>query len=81
LPPEALVVYPIFETQCYPGIPPSLKKKNCENEIWQKQNKKRTIIVETEKKEKFAEKSHTELHMNTHTPMSIRRKQKTQKNC
>ena len=64
-------------TRAYPQV----WKKNCENEIWQKQNKKRTIIVETEKKEKFAEKSHTELHMNTHTPMSIRRKQKTQKNC
>ena len=48
-----------------------------------KQNKKiETIIVETEKRKKIAEKKpHLTTHEHTYTPMSIRRKQKTQKNC
>ena len=51
-------------TRAYPQV----WKKNCENEIWQKQNKKRTILVETEKKGKICRKKpHRTTHEHTHT--------------
>jgi len=47
---------------------PQVWKKNCENEIWQKQNKKEQYLLKQKKKEKFAEKAtHRTTHEHTHT--------------
>jgi len=62
------------------------KKQNpeqyyCENEVWQNKKKIETIIVEQKKEKKMQKKPHITTHEHTYTPMSIRRKTKTQKNC
>ena len=48
----------------------------------QNEKKIETIIVEQKKEKKLQKKEpHITTHEHTYTPMSIRRKQKTQKNC
>ena len=77
-----------YSAQAYPKFKRTEEKNKpeqyyCENEVWQNKTEKKLkqIIVEQKKEKKLQKKPHITTHEHTYTPMSIRRKQKTQKNC